>query len=315
MFRTQRFYVHVELNERRTAQQKAYYAALQTSQADQQRRELFQSIGGSKRTRAMETGGFVPLPYKTASERKKQQFTKNRANSSRKRFVHVPNLVAESVAQSALKQYTGIDWIFDFDLNFSLSENRNETIFSCFEYLTISAYKTVNSQPRSNLQRCLLSMDSHLHSDILKMAVGVSTNSSGVSSDPHYYRVLIAQQQAMDLLIWLLAQWRVKKNRCVPDYSNILTNSLSRKQIESLASSVHDVVPELIHNCFVIAPRTIAKKTCALLTELVDLTQQNFNRLCRQLLSNITSSFSTKRFRSSASLHWLTVLARLIAKV
>lgn len=104
MFRSQRFYIHVEVNERRTVQQKAYQAALQNAQADQQKREMYQSIGGSKRSRmTTSAGGHVPLPYKTASDRKKQQM-KNRTGSSKKRIVS--NLVAETV-MSALKPYTG----------------------------------------------------------------------------------------------------------------------------------------------------------------------------------------------------------------
>lgn len=98
---------------------------MQNSHSDQHRREVFQSVGGSKRTRAMDTssGGFVPLPYKMSGERKKQQLMKGRNGSSRKRFVHVSNLVAESVAQSALKQYTSSGMRFkkiniSFFLNF-----------------------------------------------------------------------------------------------------------------------------------------------------------------------------------------------------
>jgi hypothetical protein len=106
MFRSQRFYVHIDVNERRTIQQKTYQTTLHNVQSDHQRRELFQSVGGNKRSRiTTSSGGHIPLPYKSASDRKKQQM-KSRNGSNRKRFVHVSNLVAETVAISALKPYT-----------------------------------------------------------------------------------------------------------------------------------------------------------------------------------------------------------------
>lgn len=121
MFRPQRFYVHVEVNERRTVQQKAYQAALQNSQTDHQRRELFQSIGGGKRSRmTTSAGGHIPLPYKTSSDRKKQQM-KGRSGSSRKRCVHVSSLIAENVTMTALKPYTSggnPSFVVDFYFNF-----------------------------------------------------------------------------------------------------------------------------------------------------------------------------------------------------
>lgn len=241
MFRAHRFYVHIEVSERRTIQQKAYHAALQNSQSDQHRRELFQSVGGSKRTRAMDTpsGGFVPLPYKTAAERKKQQLMKGRSGSSRKRFVHVSNLVAESVAQSALKQYTSSGELLKIfvlkniqltqlnrnKLHLFLDGTKSETILSClevtnsfsksykyvsFQFVHIGTYKATDSRPRANMERCLLATDYQLSVEILKLAAGIVPKTS---KDMPYYRVLIAQQQAFDLLIWLLTQWRVTRNR------------------------------------------------------------------------------------------------------
>jgi hypothetical protein len=56
------------------------------------------------------------------------------------------------------------------------------------------------------MQRCLFAMDNHAHIKVLKLAAGL------VSEDLPYYRVLIGQQQALDVLSWLLTQWRVSKD-------------------------------------------------------------------------------------------------------
>lgn len=63
------------------------------------------------------------------------------------------------------------------------------------------------------------------------------------------------------------------------------------------------------------APRTIARKMSAILTDLLNLLQQQGNnRLATKFLQEMTTIFQTKRFRFAASLQWLTIVARLIVK-
>lgn len=159
------------------------------------------------------------------------------------------------------------------------------------------------------MQRCLFALDSHAHVKILKLVAGVFSE----SKDFPYHQFLIAQQQSLDILIWLLTQWRISKDRLV--LFKIFIIQFFSKRITALSNVVHEIVPELIQNCYVIAPRTISRKTTAFLIDLLDLTQQVNNKLSIQLLEHISVAFSTKRFCFSASLQWLMMLARFISKV
>lgn len=76
---------------------------------------------------------------------------------------------------------------------------------------------------------------------------------------------------------------------------------------------MQELLPDLINNCFVVAPRTIARKTSAILIDLLNLTSQN--TLTIQLLQQITTVFATKRFHFSASFQWFTIVVRFIVKV
>lgn len=95
-------------------------------------------------------------------------------------------------------------------MSFDLENHKNETILTCFEYLTVNAFKCFESkQTQTKMQQCLFAMDTQAHVKVLELAAGIVPNSTNLP----YYRVVIAQQQALDVLIWLLTQWRVSKDK------------------------------------------------------------------------------------------------------
>lgn len=106
--RTHRFYLVLEINERRTSAQKelqdVYFKNHKSAQEGLQ-------AAGSKRARSMDvpSGGHIPLPQHRASgggvgnERKKSHVSKRRS-SGRQRVAH--SLVADGVVMSALRPFT-----------------------------------------------------------------------------------------------------------------------------------------------------------------------------------------------------------------
>jgi hypothetical protein len=66
------------------------------------------------------------------------------------------------------------------------------------------------------MQRCLFALDTKAHVEILRVAAGIIPDAEAThqtNNPPPYYRMLIAQQQALDLLNWLMNQWRVNRDK------------------------------------------------------------------------------------------------------
>jgi hypothetical protein len=81
-----------------------------------------------------------------------------------------------------------------------------------------------------------------------------------------------------------------------------------------------EIAPELLNNCFVVAPRSIARRMEATLGELLDLAQTHAAELHSQLACALLNEIvdvwrKTRRFRFSGSLRWLTTMAVSLVKV
>ena len=187
------------------------------------RRPKTLQTAGSKRTRSMDVpaGGHVPLPYRNT-----RVVARGRGSVSALRRRGI-NMVADAVAMSALKPYApganakncariAYHLIF-FTLD--MSKDSSKSIVSCIELVSVTAYRTTDRQnARSNLQRCLLFADASAHREIWSIAVGiipqaVTTNDENTAPKLVYHRMLTAQLHALDILGWLLAHWRLTRDR------------------------------------------------------------------------------------------------------
>uniref|UniRef100_A0AC34RKZ8 UBC core domain-containing protein n=1 Tax=Panagrolaimus sp. JU765 TaxID=591449 RepID=A0AC34RKZ8_9BILA len=161
------------------------------------------------------------------------------------------------------------------------------------EEFSITVYRTADSSSHSHLQRLLLQKDQTIQNRLLELTLRKSVGELGYSSMNDVY---MAQQKALDILVWVVQNWRLM--------------NVNMKQLNIFLDLIIVKFDELLISGFVTAPKRIAQRWNVLISQLlkiiVNMEDSNAELIFEKLfilMKNVISNHLGK-FEKSGSLHW-----------
>ncbi|CAD5206748.1 unnamed protein product [Bursaphelenchus okinawaensis] len=282
---TYRFYILFEVNET--------MSETQTEFCDMQSGVYQYNDGvylaGSKRSRNSELpfGSIIPLPQGrlTISGDKRKLYTKTKFNT-RKRSQAL-SMMADMVTTNILDPFCSV--------------NQKRDGLSALEYVAVSLFQFSNCAQRLNYQRCLACLNSSLHTDLVDFVCGTS----GGLAHEMYYKAVTAQLYALDTLQWIITNLRILGR--LEEATGIL------KRFTSISGA-------LLHNGFVVAPRSVAHKLSAMLNELADTLITDYAHVVEDFLCTFITEYRSclkyqKRYRNAGALQYLNTFVYGLAKL
>ncbi|KAH7727633.1 ubiquitin-conjugating enzyme family protein, partial [Aphelenchoides avenae] len=157
------------------------------------------------------------------------------------------------------------------------------------EEISVTLYRSVHpGQSNDHLHRICLAQNADAHSELIRVAAAASAEfrSELASNSFCHDRLLLAQHQALDILLWLIGHWKTEAN--------------VRLAVRSAITCVIEHLPDIYTHGY----RASAAIRCA------QVDSSDLRAVAARILRRLTESVAQLyRVQKAGSLHWLLTLA------